>query len=182
MLNLISEIINIEVFTIISSISTAVAAIASLASCIIVISLNRPKIKVKFYKQLYYIWKNEKLGLIDFDIYNRTALAGMIDEMFVMLNGKKYDCDIANTNYLPFGEIEVTCGTDQLLYRNVEQCKYKIPILVKGYSSISGFIVVPNFPDIDDGNLKAHIFFHIAHTHRIRKVPVTFTKSFVEPK
>ncbi len=167
----------IEIISCISGIATALAALAALATCIITIHFNRPRIKVKLDKAHYYIWQNKSVGLIALTIFNQTGISGMIDDMYVVLDDKEYQCDMRNTNYsMPFGTLRISCGTDDLLYRNTESSRLKVPLVAKGNSSIYGHIFVPNFIISNSQTLNAKLVIHFAHRHYNKNLKITFTR------
>lgn len=145
-----------------AAIFAAISALASFAACIITVHQARPQLKYKFKEEecIFAAELEKQFALISFEIQNLSAVPGMVSDIFIYYNGNKYHGENSSSMYdvapLKFSIIDKLQGYQ----KDFEKSKYKLPIVINGFSVVSGFILVPNFPSIDVESAMLSIGIH----------------------
>lgn len=152
-----------EIIMLISTIFTALAALAAFLSCRLNYCISKPKIKV--YKSndedhFFYINDDDKyFAIIGMNFENTSGTAGVIDDIQIEYNGVPYHAEINLSNFqLKHDIIMEIMKTEKL---SINKSKLKCPLKVDGYSITYGFLLICGLPKITSPIITANISYRI---------------------
>lgn len=169
------------IIALIASIGAVISGIAATISCVFTYKTTQPNLKVEIEKdKCVYMHNDQKsFALMPFEVRNSAMVGGMIDEICILHNGKKYYAEDKYTDFDPY-PFEIRNTVDDKIERDVHQLRLKCPIQVNGFSVVQGFIFFPSFPAVQTANISVTISYRLMNKNRKKKFrKITF--SFVNP-
>lgn len=148
-----------------AAIFSAISALATCAACILSFLQNRPSLKFKLKENecIFFSELEKHFAIISFEIENRSAVAGMVSDIYISFSENKYHGEVASSMYEIAPLKVLISDVLQTYQKDFAKSRYKLPIIVNGFSIISGFIVVPNFPVIDENSITLPVGFHFVN-------------------
>ena len=169
------------IIALIASIGAVISGVAATISCIFTYKTTQPNLKVKIDKDkcAYLHNENKSFALMPFEVRNSAMVGGMIDEICILYNDKKYYAEDKFTDFDPY-PFEITNIVDDKIERDVHQLRLKSPLQVNGFSVVEGFILFPTFPPVQAANITVTISYRLMNKKFKRKFR-NITFSFVNP-
>lgn len=168
-----------EIVSLVAGIFTAVSGVSAAIACFLTYRTTRPKIKLKVGKQnsnrAYTFYKDKGFALLGIDLINSSMVAGMLDELCIIYEGKEYYAEKIGTQYDPY-PFEVKSFFSEQIEQDTKLLRLKTPITVQGYSIISGYILFPSFPVVQTNTITVNISFRLMNKNfkqKIRRVKLS---------
>ena len=156
-----------EIVALIASIFTAISGISAATACILTYRTTRPKIKLspstKQSNRFYTFGHNKSFAVLDFEIINSSSIEGMVYNLCIVYEGKKYFAEDTPTNFDPY-PFAIKSFFDDKIEQDIQSIHRKFPIKSPGYSVIRGFVFFPTFPVVQTSNITVDIRYRLTNS------------------